>query len=214
MRQLHWHLNFDEWQYVINVSWAAQPWLFQTVEHNTWPGSTVCCVWAASRPVGCSYTVLPPHTTATQALQSAFLTHQPHDLVCLAPCLQGTLEVGVFLAPGESAHGVIGAGDLGFAPQGSGHYLRNIGDEMAYVVLIFNSGEFTNVDINNFLGVFPPSWVAASLDISTREAEEINYNLPGFAPAQHPEPGPQHPAGPGPYPAGPHPGPGPQHHQV
>lgn len=20
MRQLHWHLNFDEWQYVINVS--------------------------------------------------------------------------------------------------------------------------------------------------------------------------------------------------
>jgi oxalate decarboxylase len=81
------------------------------------------------------------------------------------------------------------AGDVGFAPQGSGHYLRNLGKEMAHVVLIFNSGEFTNVDVNNFLGVFPPSWVAASLDISTADAEAIDYNLPGFAPAQKPQPG-------------------------
>lgn len=43
--------------------------------------------------------------------------------------LQGTLEVGVFLAPGESASGVMGPGDVGFAPQGSGHYLRNIGSD-------------------------------------------------------------------------------------
>lgn len=81
------------------------------------------------------------------------------------------------------------AGDVGFAPQGSGHYLRNLGQEMAHVVLIFNSGEFTNVDVNNFLGVVPPSWVAASLDISNMEAQGINYKLPGFAPAQRPAPG-------------------------
>lgn len=56
------------------------------------------------------------------------------------------------------------------------------------MVLIFNSGEFTNVDINNFLGVVPPSWVAASLDISIEDARGINYNLPGFAPAQRPAP--------------------------
>jgi oxalate decarboxylase len=103
--------------------------------------------------------------------------------------VQGTLEVGVFLEPGEFATGVMRAGDVGFAPQGSGHYLRNLGQEMAHVVLIFNSGEFTNVDVNNFLGVVPPSWVAASLDISTEEARAINYNLPGFAPAQRPAPG-------------------------
>mgnify|MGYP001806867566 CR=1 FL=1 len=95
----------------------------------------------------------------------------------------------MFLSPGQSARGVMNAGDVGFAPQGSGHYLRNLGKEMAHVVLIFNSGEFTNVDVNNFLGVFPPSWVAASLDISTADAEAIDYDLPGFAPAQKPQPG-------------------------
>lgn len=101
--------------------------------------------------------------------------------------MQGTLEVGVFLAPDESATGVMHAGDVGFAPQGSGHYLRNMGKDFAHVVLIFNSGEFTNVDLNNFLGVFPPSWVAASLDVSTAEAQEIDYDLPGFAPALKPQ---------------------------
>lgn len=103
--------------------------------------------------------------------------------------VQGTLEVGVFLEPGEFATGVMREGDVGFAPQGSGHYLRNLGQEMAHVVLIFNSGEFTNVDVNNFLGVVPPSWVAATLDISIEEARGINYNLPGFAPTQRPSPG-------------------------
>lgn len=94
----------------------------------------------------------------------------------------------MFLSPGESATGVMQAGDLGFAPRGSGHYLRNLGKDFAHVVLIFNSGHFTNVDLNNFLGVSPPSWVSASLGISTADAQEINYNLPGFAPALKPQP--------------------------
>lgn len=52
--------------------------------------------------------------------------------------------------------------------------------------MIFNSGDFTNVDLNNFLGVNPPSWVAASLDISLADAKGIDYDLPGFAPAMNP----------------------------
>jgi oxalate decarboxylase len=112
MRQLHWHLNIDEWQYVIN----------------------------------------------------------------------GTVEVGVFLKPKRSVAGVLEAGDLGFAPKGSGHYVRNVGDSEAYVVLIFNQGEFTDIEISNFLGAFPSSWVAASLNLSVAIAETIDYAKAGFAP--------------------------------
>jgi oxalate decarboxylase len=101
--------------------------------------------------------------------------------------MQGTVEAGVFLSPGESATGIMRPGDLGFAPRGSGHYLRNLGTDFAHVVLIFNSGHFTNVDLNNFLGVSPPSWVGASLGISTADAKEINYELPGFAPSLKPQ---------------------------
>ena len=112
MRQLHWHLNFDEWQFAIN----------------------------------------------------------------------GTFEVGVFTSPGQSVTGTLNPGDLGFAPRGSGHYVKNTGTTPGHVVLIFNAGEFTNVDVVNFLGAFPPSWAAASLNISTTAAKGINYGLAGFAP--------------------------------
>jgi oxalate decarboxylase/phosphoglucose isomerase-like protein (cupin superfamily) len=53
---------------------------------------------------------------------------------------QGTVEVGVFTKPGEFDTAIIGPGDLGAAPRGSGHYLRNIGEDDAHVVLIFNAG--------------------------------------------------------------------------
>jgi oxalate decarboxylase len=98
--------------------------------------------------------------------------------------INGTLEVGVFTEPGQSAGGVMQPGDVGFAPRGSGHYLRNIGQQMAHVVLIFNAGLFTNVDVSNFLGTAPRSYVAASLNISDGDAGSIDYSLGGFAPAQ------------------------------
>jgi oxalate decarboxylase len=100
------------------------------------------------------------------------------------------VEVGVFTAPGESAVAVIGPGDLGFAPRGSGHYLRNVGDASAHVVLIFDppTGLFTNVDVNNFLGAFPAAWAAASLNAQPAVAAAFDYSRGGFAAAMAPSP--------------------------
>eukprot|EP00879_Flechtneria_rotunda_P017636 GHRR01018487.1.p1 GENE.GHRR01018487.1~~GHRR01018487.1.p1 ORF type:complete len:142 (+),score=32.40 GHRR01018487.1:816-1241(+) len=114
MRQLHWHLAADEWQFVIN----------------------------------------------------------------------GTFEAQVFLKPGEYYTSVLKTGDLGFAPHGSAHYFKNVGKETGVVVLIFNKGSFTNIDVSNFLGGFPPSWVASSLNIPTAAAEQFDYYIDGFAPGQ------------------------------
>ncbi|KAK9837295.1 hypothetical protein WJX81_004372 [Elliptochloris bilobata] len=104
MRQLHWHVNFDEWQYVIN----------------------------------------------------------------------GTVEAGVFLAPGRSDTGVMRTGDAGFAPRGSGHYLRNTADKPAFVLLFFNAGKFTNIDIQWFVGTLPSPAVAASLNASEGFARSLD----------------------------------------
>uniref|UniRef100_A0A383W7J2 Cupin type-1 domain-containing protein n=1 Tax=Tetradesmus obliquus TaxID=3088 RepID=A0A383W7J2_TETOB len=94
--------------------------------------------------------------------------------------INGTVEVGVFTAPGESITATIGPGDVGFAPVGSGHYVRNIGKDPAYLVLVFNNGVFTSIDVSNFLGAVPPSWLAAGLGISSDEARSINYKLAGL----------------------------------
>jgi oxalate decarboxylase len=115
MRQLHWHLNFNEWQFM----------------------------------------------------------------------LSGEVEGGVFLGPNQgNILGMIREGDVAFAPRGSGHYVINkSADKEAVMVLIFDSGEFTNVDANNFLGSFPSAWLAASLSADMDLVKRIQYNLSGFAPA-------------------------------
>ena len=47
------------------------------------------------------------------------------------------------------------AGDAGFAPKGIPHYFRNVGQGRALVLLIFNAGIFTNIDISFMLGNVP-----------------------------------------------------------
>jgi oxalate decarboxylase len=111
MRQLHWHLNIDEWQYVLN----------------------------------------------------------------------GSVEAGVFLRPGSSFDGQLGPGDVGFAPRGSAHYLRNPTTEPAFVVLVFNDGKFTDIELPNFLGTVPSAWTAASLNTSAQVVSSIDYSRAGFA---------------------------------
>lgn len=86
----------------------------------------------------------------------------------------------MFTAPGESITATIGPGDVGFAPVSSGHYVRNIGKDPAYLVLVFNNGVFTSIDVSNFLGAVPPSWLAAGLGISSDDARSINYRLAGL----------------------------------
>lgn len=97
--------------------------------------------------------------------------------------MQGTVECGVFTEPGTSETFTLGAGDVGFFPIGSGHYIKNSGKEPAHLVLIFDVGKLTTVDINNFLGSFPPSWVATSLGVDNAAAREFGYTRYGFAPA-------------------------------
>ena len=47
-----------------------------------------------------------------------------------------------------ASESVLNEGDAGYAPRGSGHYFINTNETHdAYVVLMFDDGEFTNVDI-------------------------------------------------------------------
>ena len=65
------------------------------------------------------------------------------------------MQAGVFNATGQYEESVLRAGDAGFAPVSSGHYFKNIGEMESYVVLIFNAGRFTNVDVTALVGNVP-----------------------------------------------------------
>ena len=72
-------------------------------------------------------------------------------------------QAGVFLEPGKVTEAVLHAGDAGFAPRGSGHYFINTADEDAYVILIFDEGKFTNIDVTSLIAGVPPQARAPSL---------------------------------------------------
>ena len=66
------------------------------------------------------------------------------------------MQAGVFNGTGYYEESILHAGDAGFAPRASEHYFKNIGDTECFVVLIFNAGRFTNIDLTTLVGNVPP----------------------------------------------------------
>jgi oxalate decarboxylase len=48
----------------------------------------------------------------------------------------------VFLAQGQAVAEQFEAGDVGYAPMGAGHYLKNTGTEVCCILLGFNNGHY------------------------------------------------------------------------
>ena len=67
------------------------------------------------------------------------------QLPCPALTLAILLQLVVFNETGFVTTDTLGAGDVGYAPKGMGHSLRNTQDTEAWLVLIFDDGLFTNV---------------------------------------------------------------------
>lgn len=71
------------------------------------------------------------------------------------------------MKPGVYEEGFLGEGDAGYAPKGSAHWLHNTSNDTdAFMVLIFDDGTFTNIDLPWFIGnvdpevrTFPVVWV-------------------------------------------------------
>ncbi|EIE22888.1 RmlC-like cupin [Coccomyxa subellipsoidea C-169] len=104
--------------------------------------------------------------------------------------INGSLTAGVFMKPGEYEDGFLGPGDAGYAPKGSAHWLLNASNDTdAYVVLIFDDGTFTNIDLPWFIGNVDPEITAASLNTSVAFAKAINYAVPTMVPAGSCDPG-------------------------
>ena len=73
-------------------------------------------------------------------------------LACSLAC-----QAGVFLEPGVASESVLNEGDAGYAPRGSGHYFINTNTTHdAYVILMFDDGEFTNMDVTALTANVPP----------------------------------------------------------
>ena len=77
--------------------------------------------------------------------------------------VRGKARMTVFGSHGRARTDEFGAGDVGYVPQGFGHYIENIGDEELKIVIVFNNATYKS--IRSRPG-WPPIPIACSPPIS------------------------------------------------
>ena len=80
--------------------------------------------------------------------------------------MNGKIRMTIVNGHGEASRFECGPEDVAFTPQGFGHYVENIGDSEAYVMVVHNNAEFTTVDLSEWVAGGSASVFAATLNMS------------------------------------------------
>lgn len=87
--------------------------------------------------------------------------------------IEGSAEMAVFLAEGEVVLEQFDAGDIGYAPRGSGHYIRNTGTSLLRVLIGFNDGRYQSNDLSAWLASNPLDVLSTNLGLSREVAAKL-----------------------------------------
>jgi oxalate decarboxylase len=79
--------------------------------------------------------------------------------------LEGQARMGVFAASGQARTFDFMAGDVGYVPFATGHYIENTGTTTLRFLEIFKSGTYADVSLNQWLALTPPELVQAHLKL-------------------------------------------------
>jgi oxalate decarboxylase len=77
--------------------------------------------------------------------------------------IEGKARMGVFAGSGQARTFDFQAGDVGYVPFGTGHYIENIGDTTVRFVETFKSSYYADLSLDQWLALTPPELVAAHL---------------------------------------------------
>ncbi|MFO1069285.1 MAG: cupin domain-containing protein [Geminicoccaceae bacterium] len=79
--------------------------------------------------------------------------------------LAGRTRMTVFGAKGRAETVEFGPGDVGYVPQGYGHYLENVGDGDSQILLVLNSGDYQDISVSEWFAANPPDLLAANFGV-------------------------------------------------
>lgn len=69
--------------------------------------------------------------------------------------LKGKARMTVFGSGGRARTEEFAAGDVGYAPQGFGHYIENTGTDDLEILIVFNSGVYESISITGWIAANP-----------------------------------------------------------
>jgi oxalate decarboxylase len=99
--------------------------------------------------------------------------------------IEGTAEMAVFLAEGQVVTEQFEAGDVGYAPMGAGHYIRNTGPGILRVLVGFNNGHYQANDLSAWMASNPPDVLATNLNLPREIADRLPRQESFIVPARH-----------------------------
>jgi oxalate decarboxylase len=79
--------------------------------------------------------------------------------------MSGDIRMTIVDGKGAASRFTSGPEDVAFTPQGFGHYVENIGDAEAYVMLVHNNAEFTTVNLSEWVAGGSASVFASTLNV-------------------------------------------------
>lgn len=165
--ECHFILVFDNGSFSEFATFSITDWLAHTPaevlaqEPRTFNGSNLRLVSAGEFPIS---------TTMTGALMTlnAKALREMHWHPSADEWqyyLSGRARMTVFASSGRAQIVEFGPGDVGYVPQGYGHYIENIGDADCRALLVFNSGEYQEIGLTGWLASNPALLVATNLGL-------------------------------------------------
>ncbi len=76
--------------------------------------------------------------------------------------VQGTVSVTLFGSHGRFRTETLGAGDVGYIPQGFGHSIENVGSDACRVLVALNTGVYAAIDLSQWLAANPADVLATN----------------------------------------------------
>jgi oxalate decarboxylase len=87
--------------------------------------------------------------------------------------IEGDARMTVFDSPGKARTFDYTAGDVGYVPFATGHYVENTGDTTLRFLEMFRSDRFADVSLNQWLALTPPQLVTAHLHLSDLAMQKL-----------------------------------------
>jgi len=79
--------------------------------------------------------------------------------------MAGRARMGVFTSGSNARTFDFGAGDVGYVPKSSGHWIENTGAEVVRYLELFRSDRYSDVSADQWLALIPPELVEAHLKL-------------------------------------------------
>ena len=79
--------------------------------------------------------------------------------------ISGRARMSVFGSNGRVRVEEFNAGDVGYVPQGYGHYIENAGNEDLELLIVLNNGTYESISLANWIGANPHLLLATNFEV-------------------------------------------------